>query len=46
MIRDADDSDMTDVQRIYAHHVLNGLATFEEGADDGGRDAQPPHRHA
>lgn len=30
VIRDADDSDMADVQRIYAHHVLNGLATFEE----------------
>ena len=29
-IRDADDRDMADVQRIYAHHVLNGLATFEE----------------
>ncbi|MCA6123681.1 N-acetyltransferase [Bradyrhizobium sp. WSM 1704] len=30
VIRDAEDHDMADVQRIYAHHVLNGLATFEE----------------
>lgn len=30
VIRDAADGDMTDVQGIYAHHVLNGLATFEE----------------
>lgn len=29
-LRDAADRDMADVQRIYAHHVLNGLATFEE----------------
>ncbi|WP_426434269.1 N-acetyltransferase family protein [Bradyrhizobium genosp. P] len=30
VIRDAMEADMADVQRIYAHHVLNGLATFEE----------------
>ena len=30
VIRDATEADMADVQRIYAHHVLNGLATFEE----------------
>ena len=30
LIRDAAESDITDVQRIYADHVLNGLATFEE----------------
>lgn len=30
MIRDATDFDMAEVQRIYQHHVLNGLATFEE----------------
>lgn len=30
VIRDASEPDMTEVQRIYAHHVLNGLATFEE----------------
>ena len=30
VIRDAADGDMAEVQRIYAHHVLNGLATFEE----------------
>jgi L-amino acid N-acyltransferase YncA len=30
VIRDATDFDMAEVQRIYQHHVLNGLATFEE----------------
>ncbi|MCC8981969.1 GNAT family N-acetyltransferase [Bradyrhizobium acaciae] len=30
VVRDATDGDMADVQGIYAHHVLNGLATFEE----------------
>ena len=30
VIRDATEADMADVQRIYAHHVLTGLATFEE----------------
>jgi L-amino acid N-acyltransferase YncA len=29
-IRDADEPDMDAVRRIYAHHVLHGLATFEE----------------
>lgn len=29
-IRDASETDMTGVQRIYAHHVLHGLASFEE----------------
>jgi phosphinothricin acetyltransferase len=29
-VRDASDADMPTVQRIYAHHVLKGLATFEE----------------
>lgn len=29
-IRDADERDMTAVQKIYAHHVLHGLASFEE----------------
>jgi len=29
-IRDATEPDMADLQRIYAHHVLTGLATFEE----------------
>jgi L-amino acid N-acyltransferase YncA len=29
-IRDAHDADMASVQAIYAHHVLHGLATFEE----------------
>jgi L-amino acid N-acyltransferase YncA len=30
VIRDGTEADMTAVQRIYAHHVLHGLATFEE----------------
>jgi len=30
VIRDAAEADMTAVQRIYAHHVLHGLASFEE----------------
>ena len=30
VVRDANDSDMTAVQSIYAHHVLHGLSTFEE----------------
>ena len=29
-IRDATDADMAAVQQIYAHHVLHGLASFEE----------------
>ena len=29
-IRDSRDSDLPAVQAIYAHHVLHGLATFEE----------------
>ena len=30
IIRDAEPADMASVQRIYTHHVLHGLATFEE----------------
>jgi len=30
LIRDATRTDMPSVQFIYAHHVLNGVATFEE----------------
>lgn len=30
VIRDANEADMTAVQRIYARHVLHGLASFEE----------------
>lgn len=33
-VRDASDADMAEVQRIYAHHVLHGLATFEEVPPD------------
>lgn len=32
VIRDATEADMTEVQRIYARHVLHGLASFEEVA--------------
>lgn len=31
-VRDAREADMTFVQEIYAHHVLHGLASFEEKA--------------
>lgn len=34
VVRDATEADMAAVQRIYAHHVLNGLATFEEVPPD------------
>jgi L-amino acid N-acyltransferase YncA len=30
IVRDATEADMAAVQIIYAHHVLHGLATFEE----------------
>jgi L-amino acid N-acyltransferase YncA len=30
VVRDAQDTDMSAVQAIYAHHVLTGLASFEE----------------
>ncbi len=30
VIRNASEADLVRVQAIYAHHVLNGLATFEE----------------
>jgi L-amino acid N-acyltransferase YncA len=30
IVRDATDADMAAVQRIYAHEVLHGLASFEE----------------
>ncbi|WP_244505414.1 GNAT family N-acetyltransferase [Rhizobium sp. LCM 4573] len=30
LVRDAGEADMEAVQAIYAHHVLHGLATFEE----------------
>ncbi|WP_316168122.1 MULTISPECIES: N-acetyltransferase family protein [unclassified Bradyrhizobium] len=29
-VRDAEERDMAQVQAIYSHYVLNGLATFEE----------------
>ena len=32
LIRDANEADMVCVQRIYARHVLHGLASFEEAA--------------
>ena len=30
VVRDAGEADMAAIQAIYAHHVLHGLATFEE----------------
>jgi len=33
-IRDARDADFCEIQRIYAHHVMHGLASFEESAPD------------
>jgi hypothetical protein len=30
VVRDSTDADMPAVQRIYAHHVLQGLGSFEE----------------
>jgi L-amino acid N-acyltransferase YncA len=30
VVRDSNESDMAAVQAIYAHHVLHGLASFEE----------------
>ena len=32
MIRDARDGDLPAIQEIYAHHVMHGLASFEESA--------------
>lgn len=32
LVRDAVEADLAAVQAIYAHHVLNGLASFEEEA--------------
>lgn len=32
IIRDASEADMVRVQQIYAHHVLRGIASFEEEA--------------
>lgn len=32
VVRDAREADMSAVQNIYAHHVLHGLASFEETA--------------
>ena len=34
LVRDAVEPDLADVARIYAHHVLNGLASFEETPPD------------
>ena len=34
VVRDAQHADMAAVQAIYAHHVLHGLATFEEVPPD------------
>src|SRR6185295_15158034 len=31
-VRDVREADFTSIQRIYGHHVLHGLASFEEEA--------------
>ena len=41
LIRDVADSDMAAIQDIYAHHVLEGLASFEEEPPD---EAEMTHR--
>ena len=33
-VRNADEADIPQITAIYAHHVLNGIATFEEVAPD------------
>jgi phosphinothricin acetyltransferase len=40
LVRDAVDADMPAIQAIYAHHVLHGLATFEEVPPSVGEMAQ------
>ena len=34
LIRDVADADMAAIQDIYTHHVLEGLASFEESPPD------------
>ena len=34
VLRDAEEGDLGAVQVIYAHHVLTGLASFEEAPPD------------
>jgi len=34
IVRDSQSQDVADIQRIYAHHVLHGTASFEEVAPD------------
>ena len=34
IVRDATDADMSDIQAIYAHHVQEGTASFEEVTPD------------
>lgn len=41
LIRDVADGDMAAIQDIYAHHVLEGLASFEEEPPD---EAEMTHR--
>lgn len=36
VVREATESDFTDIARIYAHHVRTALATFEEMPPDAG----------
>ena len=41
-VRDAAEADLPAIQAIYAHHVLHGLASFEEEPPDSGRDRRAP----
>ena len=34
LVRDAREDDLPAIQKIYAHHVLHGLASFEEVKSD------------
>ncbi|AIO35238.1 phosphinothricin N-acetyltransferase domain protein [Burkholderia cenocepacia] len=34
IVRDATDADLPAIQAIYAHHVLQGVASFEEVPPD------------
>ncbi len=40
VIRESIDADVPAIQAIYAHHVLNGLASFEETPPDSGEIAR------
>lgn len=43
LVRDAEDADIPEIQRIYAEHVLTGLASFEELPPDAAEMAKRMH---